>query len=90
MAEPRTIAGRAALSAMRPYVKRALGQTVLAIEAEAIASYVAALREADRVLEDLATRDAASTWDSDSRFDLVERAAAAHRLVRELLAPEPR
>ena len=85
MMTPRTIAGQATLSGMRPYVKRAIAQTILAIEAEAIAPYVEALREADRVLEFLAARDAVSGWDRPSRADLVERAEAAHRLVRPLL-----
>jgi hypothetical protein len=73
---------------MRPYVKRALGQTIVAIEDEAVAPYLAALREADLVLEALAAKDAvaSSTWDGPSRVDLVERAEAAHRLVSALLA----
>lgn len=86
MTTPRTVAGQAALSGMRPHVKRALAFTILAIEAEAIAPYVAALREADRVLESLAARDATARWDISSRVDLVKRAEAAHRLVRPLLA----
>jgi hypothetical protein len=56
MTTPRTVAGQAAISAMRPYLKRALAPTILAIEAQAIAPYVEALREADRVLESLAAR----------------------------------
>jgi hypothetical protein len=48
---------------MRPFVKRALAHTILAIEAEAIAPYVEALSEVDGVLEDLAAKDATSTWD---------------------------
>ena len=87
MTTPRTVAGQAVLSGMRPYVKRALAQTILAIEDEAIAPYVEALREADCVLESLAARDAVSTWDTPSRVDFVKRAEAAHRLVRPLLAP---
>jgi hypothetical protein len=67
-------------------VKRALAPTILAIEAEAIAPYVQALREADRVLESLAARNAASTWDTPSRVDFVKRAEAAHELLRPLLA----
>lgn len=86
MPTPRTVAGQAALSGMRPFVKRALGQTILAIEAEAIAPYVEALRDADRVLESLAAADGASTWDRPSRVDFVKRAEAAHRLVLPLLA----
>lgn len=85
MATPRTVAGQAAISGMRPYVKRALAQTILAIETEAIAPYEAALREADRVLESVAAQDATSTWDGPSRADLVSRAEAAHRLVSPLL-----
>lgn len=86
MTTPRTIAGQAALSGMRPYLKRALAPTILAIEAGAIAPYVEALREADRVLEDLAARDATSAWSISSRVDLVKRAEAAHHLARPLLA----
>ena len=86
MTTPRTVAGQAVLSGMRHHVKRALAQTILAIEAEAIAPYVEALRDADRVLESLAARDATSTWDIPSRVDFVKRAEAAHRRVRLLLA----
>jgi hypothetical protein len=85
MTTPRTISGQAALSGMPPYVKRALAQTVVAIESEAVAPYLEALRQADRVLEDLAARDAASSWDAVSRADLARRAAAAHRLAAPLL-----
>ena len=93
MTTPRTVAGQAALSGMRPYVKRALAHTILAIEDEAIAPYLDALREADRVLESLAARDATSAWDIPSRVDFVNRAEAAHRLAEPLLArhvPEER
>ena len=45
MTAPRTIAGQAALSAMRPQLRRALAHTVVAIETEAMAPYVEALRE---------------------------------------------
>lgn len=86
MGPPRTIAGQAALSGMRPHVKRALAFTILAIEAEAVAPYLDALREADRVLESLAAKDAASTWDMPSRVGFVEQAEAAHRLAAPLLA----
>lgn len=88
MTTPRTVAGQAVLSGMRPYVKRAFAHTILAIEAEAIAPYVEALREADRVLESLATKDATSMWDIPSRVDLLKRAEAAHRLVTFLLAQD--
>lgn len=49
MTTPRTVAGQAALSGMRPHLKRALGRTILAIETQAVAPYREALRElADR------------------------------------------
>ena len=82
---PRTISGQAMIGAMRPYLKRAIGPTILAIEAEAVAPYFDALREANRVLGDLAARDAASTWDLAVRVDLVARATAARDLVQTLL-----
>ena len=78
---PRTIAGQAALSGMPPYVKRALGQTIRTIEEEAIRPYAEALREADRVLADVAAAPAA---------DLAERARAARELAAPLLAESPR
>lgn len=87
--QPRTVAGRAAVSGLRPHLQRALSHTILAIEAEAIAPYVEALREADRVLEDLAARDATSTWDVTSHA-LVQRAEAARELMQALLAEEER
>jgi hypothetical protein len=87
MTTPRTVAGQAALSGMRPWVKRALANTILAIETEAVAPYVEALREADRVLGSLAIRDASATWETAARVDLVRQAEAAHRLAGPLLAP---
>jgi len=86
MTTPRTVAGQAAISGMRPYVKRALAGTILAIEAEAIGPYAEALREADQVLESLASKDTAATWDMASRVDLVKRAGDAHGLASRLLA----
>ncbi len=85
MTTPRTIAGQAALSGMRPHVKRALGQTIRAIEAEAIAPCLEALRDADRVLKAIAARDPTPSWDSAVRSDVVTRAEAAHRLLAPLL-----
>ncbi|MGA3030222.1 MAG: hypothetical protein ABSE58_05710 [Candidatus Limnocylindrales bacterium] len=85
MTTPRTVAGQAALSGMRPYVKRALGQTIVAIETEAVAPYLEALREADRVLEDLAAWNATPTEKQPSTADLARRAAAAHLLAKQLL-----
>jgi hypothetical protein len=72
---------------MRPYVRRALGQTILAIETEAAAPYLAALREADRVLEAIAAQGADSPWDAATRADLVKRAQAARHVAEPLLAP---
>lgn len=86
MTTPRMVAGQAALSGMRPHVKRALAQTILAIETQAVAPYLEALREADRVLETLAATDPTSVWDLSARVDVVTRAEAAHRLTRPLLA----
>jgi len=85
MTTPRTVSGRAAISAMRPYVKRALGTTIVAIETEATAPYRDALEAADEVLGDLAGRDAASAWDEATRADFVARAMTAHEHVRRLL-----
>jgi hypothetical protein len=72
---------------MRPYVKRALGQTIVAIEIEAAAPYVEALREADRVLEAIVVQAADPTWDAAARAELVRRAQTAHLLARPLLVP---
>jgi len=85
MTTPRTVAGQAALSGMRPYVKRALGQTIVAIETEAVAPYLEALGEADRVLEDLAAWNATPTEKQPSTADLVRRATAAHLRAKPLL-----
>lgn len=86
MHEPRTISGQASLSATRPHLKRAFAPTIRAIEAEAVAPYAQALKEADRVLADLAARDPALSWDAAARTTLVRRAEAAHQLVSALLA----
>ena len=88
MTEPRTIAGRAALSAMRPWMKRALGPTIVSIEDEAAAPYLAALRDADGVLAELvaASGSAAGASAPGATQDLVKRAEAAHKLAAPLLA----
>lgn len=85
MTTPRTVAGQAVLSGMRPYVKRAFAHTILAIEAEAIAPYVEALREADRVLEQVAASNAGSTAEIRADADLAERAEATRQILRPLL-----
>ncbi|TMB56526.1 MAG: hypothetical protein E6J47_04945 [Chloroflexi bacterium] len=81
MTTPRTISGQAILSGMRPHLKRAFGPTVLAIEAEAIAPYVEALRQADLVLAEVAEIPA-----GEAPPDLAQRAQAAHRAASTLLA----
>ena len=86
MTTPRTVSGQAAISALRRHLKRALAPTILAIEAEAIAPFAAALREADEVLADLVGRDPALPWDEAARAHLVARARAAHGLTAPLLA----
>ena len=90
MTTPRTVAGQAAISAMRPYVKRAVAQTIVAIEDEAIAPYLEALRTADGVLKSLVNQDAQSAWEMPDRVELVKRAEAARRLVEPLLASRDR
>jgi hypothetical protein len=86
MTTPRTIAGQAALSGTRPYMKRALGRTILRIETEALTPYREALAQADRLLEEIAAMDATSAWETPARADLVVRARAAHESVGPLLA----
>ena len=86
MTTPRTVAGQAALSGMRPYVKRALAQTIAAIEDEATAPYLEALRQADRVLASLVDPDAVGVGDTGSRVELLKRADAVRLLMAPLLA----
>jgi hypothetical protein len=71
---------------MRPYVKRALAQTIAAIEDEATAAYLEALRQADGVLASLVDTEAAGTGDAASRAELLSRADAVRRLMEPLLA----
>ena len=87
MTTPRTVAGQAAVSALRPHLKRALAPTIVAVEEQAAAPYVAALREADRLLSDVAGRDPGAAWGAADRMDLVARARAARALLEGLLAP---
>jgi hypothetical protein len=72
----RTVAGQAALSGMRPYVKRALAQTIRRIEDEAARPYAEALRDADEVLAEVSVGEG----------DLAERARAARARAAPLLA----
>lgn len=83
--EPRTIAGRAALTGTRPHIRRWLAQTISTIEKEAVTPYAEALKDADLVLRDLAAADPAAEWSAESRASLVENAQAAHRVVEPLL-----
>ena len=87
MTEPRTTAGQAWLSGTRPYVRRALAQTILMIEAEAVAPYANALLAADAVLERLAALHETATWDDTTRRDLVQQAEAARRVMEPLVSP---
>jgi hypothetical protein len=84
---PRTIAGQAALSGMRPHVKRALAQTIRRIEEEAARPYAEALREADAVLAELAGEGAGDgAGEGAGDTDLAERARAARERAAPLLA----
>ena len=88
MTEPRTIAGRAWLSGTRPYVRRALAATIVGIEEEATAPYVAALVAADAVLETLVDIDPGQPVDGTTMRGLIERAEAARRLAAPLLTSQ--
>jgi anti-sigma-K factor RskA len=85
-AEPRTVAGRAWLSGMRPHHRRAATPLVLSIEAEAARAALAALLEVDRVLADLATADADHLRPEALRA-LIDRARAAHDHASTVLEP---
>ncbi|HWP63891.1 MAG TPA: hypothetical protein VNO86_10515 [Candidatus Binatia bacterium] len=82
--EPRTVAGRAAVSALRPHLRRAIGRTIAAIEGEAAEPYRRALAELETLLDRLAALDPASDWDDAARTELVEAARAARRRLAEL------
>jgi hypothetical protein len=82
--EPRTIAGRAWLSGMRPPHRRAAAPLVASIEREAAAPYLEALRQADAVLGGLVAIDPARA-DGEALARLVEGAGAARELARPLL-----
>jgi len=84
--EPRTVAGRAWLSGMRPNHRRAATPLVLSIEAEAARAAMAALLEADGVLADLAAADA-DRLGQDALRELIERARAAHDHASIVLEP---
>ena len=82
--EPRTISGRAWVSGMRLHHRRGATPTVLAIEREAAAPYLDALRHADAVLGALVAIDPARP-DGEALARLVEGAGAARELTRPLL-----
>jgi len=83
---PRTIAGQAAISALRASVKRAITPTIVAVEDEARAPLEMALNEVDSVLRAMARLDPAERWDATVRSDLVEQAAAASASIGRALA----
>ncbi len=82
---PRTIAGQAALSTLRPQLRRALAPTIVSIEIQAAEPYLAALRDADKVLQAVAAVDASTPLDDAARADLVIQAGSAHRQLVALL-----
>jgi len=84
--EPRTVAGRAWLSGMRPHHRRAATPLVLSIEAEAARAALAALLEPDGVLADFATTDP-DRLGTDAIRELIERARAAHDHASTVLEP---
>lgn len=88
MTTPRTVAGQAWLSGTRPFVRRALTQTIVAIQDEAIAPYAEALRDVDRALESLAARDRDPTRRNHRGSISTSRRRGAHRLAGLLLAQE--
>ena len=84
--EPRTVAGRAWLSGMRPHHRRAATPLVQSIEAEAARPALAALLEADGVLADLGAADP-DRLDTDALRALIQRARAAHEHAATILEP---
>jgi hypothetical protein len=74
---PRTISGKAWVSGLRPHLRRAVALVVVRLEAEAVAPYEAALREADRALELAIARGAVA--------EVTARAEAARAVARQLL-----
>ena len=51
--QPLTISGRAWISSAKPYMRRGIAPTIVAIEREAAAPYAAALAQATAVLAEL-------------------------------------
>ena len=84
--EPRTVAGRAWLSGMRPHHRRAATPLIVSIEAEAARPALAALLGADAVLADLAAVDA-DQLTPDALRQLIERARGAHEDASTVLEP---
>ena len=84
--EPRTVAGRAWLSGMRPHHRRAAAPLVVSIEAEAARPALAALLESDGVLADVARIDPDGV-SRDALRALVDRAQAAHDHAADVLEP---
>ncbi|MBI3745800.1 MAG: hypothetical protein HY264_04630 [Chloroflexi bacterium] len=98
MTEPRTISGQAAVATLRPHLKRALGQSIVRVENEAIAPFLGALREADEILVAVANLGPVSmdpgalgnagSDDVSARPELIARARAIHLLVSRLIEGE--
>jgi hypothetical protein len=82
---PRTIAGQAAISALRASVKRAITPTIVAVEDEARGPLLAALGDANAVLKAVAALDPTESWDQAVRRDLVQRAVAAASSIESAL-----
>ena len=85
--EPRTVAGRAWLSGMRPHHRRAATPLVVSIEREAAKPAIEVLRVADAVLGDLVALDPAKRSPGRLR-ELIERARAAQEAAEQLLAED--
>jgi hypothetical protein len=84
--EPRTIAGRAWLSGMRPHHRRAATPLVASIEAEAARPALAALLEADAILAQLAAIDP-DRVNQEAVRELIQRAREAHEHAADVLEP---
>jgi hypothetical protein len=84
--EPRTVAGRAWLSGMRPHHRRAATPLVASIETEAARPALAALLEADAVLADVATIDL-ELIDREAVRAIIQRARLAHEHAADVLEP---
>lgn len=76
MSEPRTVAGRAAVSSSRPDERRALMAAVVAVEDEARAPLLEVLRDAREVLDRLAVHETTDPQLAQEAADLEGRIAS--------------